>query len=214
MIGLSINGLADVRSIVGNVSRETESRLTLYAERLYEWNQRINLLSPTDMKALWPRHIVDCAQLLNIAPPGATWLDIGSGAGLPGMVVALLLQEFGGGHVHLVESNRKKAAFLLQIQAETGAPVTVHSKRVQELPEKMPQIHVVTARAVAALPGLLEMAEPWLTSGARSFFQKGRDYQAELEQCRDAWSFALVEHQSRTDHEAVILEISELGRRE
>lgn len=210
---MEVDGLDAVRAVVGDVSRETESQLGSYAERLKEWNRRINLLSPADVDTLWSRHIADCAQLMNLAPRGATWLDIGSGAGLPGMVVALLLRDFGGGHVHLVESNRKKAAFLLKVQAETGAPVTVHPRRIQELVGKLPHIDIVSARAVAALPSLLQLAEPWLSGGARALFQKGRDYQAELEQCRDGWSFTLVEHQSSTDREAVILEISQVRRR-
>jgi 16S rRNA (guanine527-N7)-methyltransferase len=196
----------------GDVSRETLERLSRYAESLTAWNRRINLISAADMDLLWARHIVDCAQIAALVPAGATWLDIGSGGGFPGIVVAAIVSGTGS-HVHLVESNRKKAAFLARIAADLGLPATVHARRIESLRGALDNVTVVTARAVAPLPRLLELAEPWLTGGARSLFQKGRDYRAELEQCRDGWIFDLVEHRSRTDGDAVILEISGLRRR-
>ncbi len=189
------------------VSRETQERLTKYAERLTDWNQRINLVSPADLTSLWDRHIADCAQIAPLAPAHAQWLDIGSGGGLPGIVVAIMLAEHQAGHVHLVESNRKKASFLLSVTTELRLPATVHACRIEQLHGKLANIDIVTARAVAALPELLVMAEPWLTTGAIGLFQKGRDYRSELEHCRDEWSFTLVEHESRTDSTAVILEM-------
>lgn len=203
-----------VASLLGDVSRETSAGLSRYAEALLRWNRRINLIAPGDAAALWSRHIADCAQLVSLAPTNATWIDIGAGAGLPGLVVAILLRDFGGGHVHLVEPNRKKAAFLLAAIAETGAAATVHACRIEELHGKWPEARVVTARAVAPLAELLRLARPWLTGRAIGLFQKGRDYRREVEQCRDEWTFALLEHPSRTDSSAVILEISGLRRKE
>lgn len=212
--GMRVQGPDAVRAILGNVSRETISALEHYAARLTEWNQRINMVSPADLQQLWGRHIADCAQLISLAPPGSNWLDIGSGAGLPGMIIGLLLKEYGGGHVHLVESNRKKASFLLYMTAESGAPVTVHARRIEDLHGADLKIDVVTARAVAPLPRLLRMAKPWLEQGATGLFQKGRDYPAELEQSRDECNFTLVEHRSSTDSDAVILELSRVEYRQ
>lgn len=203
--------IATLSALIGDVSRETRERLCLYADRLTEWNRRINLVSPGDLGLLWSRHIADCAQLVAFARTNnAVWLDIGSGSGLPGMVIAILVH--GHGHVHLVESNHKKAAFLLNVVTETGAPATVHACRIEELHGALTDVDIVTARAVAPLPRLLQMSEPWLSGRARSLFQKGRDYRAELETCSDAWAFHLLVHPSRTDSGGAILEISGLRR--
>lgn len=208
-----MTGSDALASVLDDVSRETTEKLRRYAQRLTEWNRKINLVSPSDLVILWHRHIVDCAQLITMAPRGSVWLDIGSGAGLPGMVVALLLPQYGGGHVHLVESNRKKAAFLISVASELQAPVTVHPRRIESLHGQLRDVDVVTARAVAALPQLFRLAEPWLATAAIGLLQKGRDYAAELEQCRDEWMFTLIEHPSTTDSNAVILEVSGLESR-
>lgn len=195
----------------GDVSRETFERLELFERRFIEWNHHINLTSATNLDQLWTRHIVDSAQLLRLGGHRyREWLDFGSGGGFPGAIVAIMLADHGGNHVHLVESNRKKAAFLTRIVSETGAQATVHAVRIEKLHGKLDQIGVLTARAVAKLNRLLHLARPWLMSDATAFFQKGREYKRELEDCRDDWIFDLIEHESRTDPAGVILEISNL----
>ncbi len=194
----------------GDVSRETFERLLLFERRFVEWNARINLSSKSDAGQLWNRHIVDCAQLITIGPDFRYWLDIGSGGGFPGVIVAILLKGKGDARVDLVESNRKKAAFLSRIVGETGAPATVHACRVEQLYDQVGKLDVVTARAVAELKTLLNYSRHWLEHGAKGLFQKGRDYRSEIEDCGDEWQFDLVEHASCTDPESVVLEISSL----
>lgn len=199
-----------LRRVAGDVSRETFERLDLFERRFREWNRRINLISSADTDQIWPRHVVDSAQLPALRPMSRSWLDFGSGGGFPGAVVAILLAETKDAKVHLVESNRKKAAFLSRIAAETGAPARIHACRVETLDERLDEIDTVTARAVADLKSLLFLARPWLEGPATALFQKGRDYRREIEDCHDAWRFDLVEHQSLTDPEAVILQIAAL----
>lgn len=203
-----------VEATAGGVSRETWETLQLYVARLREWNQRINLVSAGDMAAVWQRHIADCAQLHPIAPVDAHWLDFGSGAGLPGLVVAILRRDQAG-WMHMVESNGKKCAFLASMISELALRATVHHQRIEKLSlQELRDIEVVSARAVAALPRLLDLAEPWLEAGSRALFQKGRDFGAELDLCRDHWQFDLVQHRSRIDRDSVILELSRVRRTE
>ena len=196
--------------MIGEVSRETYEKLLLFENRFLKWNKRINLASETSVKDLWRRHIVDSAQIWRLGRGAKKWLDIGTGGGFPGAVLAILLSEIADAEVHLVESNAKKAAFLSQVMGETGAPATVHVCRIQELHGELGEIEVVTARAVAGLRHLLSMARPWLNEGARALFQKGRDYRAEIMECRDNWTYDLLTHESGTDPGGVVLEISGL----
>lgn len=194
-----------------DVSRETFERLTIFERRFLEWNRRISLISNSDVDSLWPRHIVDSAQLPQLVPDARRWLDFGSGGGFPGAIVAIMLSGVEGAHVNLVESNRKKAAFLSRIVAETEAPASIHAVRIEDLRGKFSGTETVTARAVADLRKLLNLSRPWLEAGARGLFQKGRDYRREIEDCRDGFTFDLIEHVSRSDPDGIVLEISNLG---
>lgn len=177
-----------------------------------KWSARINLAAPSTLPHLWQRHILDSAQLMKLAPTALRWLDLGSGGGFPGAVVAILLRDRPGGATDLVESNGKKAAFLKTVLGELGAPAHVHVSRIEDFgPESRPEI--VTARALAPLPALLDLAERWLSNGAIALFHKGRDYRREVEESADGWRFDLLEHRSVVDPESVILEISRLRRR-
>lgn len=196
----------------GDVSRETFERLIIFERLFVEWNKRINLISRSSANSLWSRHIADCAQLVSIAKNDSIWLDIGSGGGFPGAVVAIMIHDVNGAHVNLVESNGKKAAFLRRVITETGAPGTVHDARIEALGGQFGQSEIVTARAVASLTGLFALTGHWLENGARALFQKGRDYRREIEDCRDDWAFDLVEHPSRSDPEGIILEVSNLRK--
>ena len=202
----------ELQRIAGDVPRETFDLLALFEARFCEWNRRINLTSGADVRHLWHRHILDSAQLVPLAPARPIWLDLGSGGGFPGIIAAIILKDTAGAHVHLVESNRKKAAFLASIVAETGIPAKVHACRIEDMQETVPPIRIVTARAVADLNTLLNLAEPWLGADAIGLFQKGRDYLQEIKDCRDGWSFDLIEHPSRTDPGGIILEIANLRK--
>ena len=198
-------------SIAGPVSRETYEMLLRFETTFLKWNQRINLSAPSTLGQTWQRHILDSAQLLAIEPQARQWLDIGSGGGFPGLVVAFLLRERGGS-IDLVESNRKKTGFLQAIVGEFDLPARIHARRIEDVHKLVRQPHVVTARALASLPLLLDLAAPWLTNGARGLFHKGRDYRAEVEESAHHWNFDLVEHASTIDPQGVVLDIRNLRK--
>lgn len=204
--------LAEIRDVAGAVSRETLGRLGVFEAEFRKWSTRINLAAPSTLDALWSRHILDSAQLLPLAPDATDWLDLGSGGGFPGAVLAILLTERENGRIELVESNNKKAAFLKSVLGSLGAPAIVHVCRIEEAVQRVRQPQVVTARALAPLPRLLDLARPWLEAGATGLFHKGRDYAAEIAESRDAWRFDLVEHRSRVDPASRILAVSNLTR--
>lgn len=202
---------AELESVAGPVSRETFDRLLRFETQFRKWSQRINLAASSTLPQLWSRHILDSAQLLKLAPNAARWLDLGSGGGFPGAVLAILLRDRAGASIDLVESNAKKAAFLKTVLGELQAPARVHVLRIESFAGS--GYDVVTARALAPLPVLLQLASPWLAAGARGLFHKGRDYRREVEESRDAWQFDLVEHASAVDRIGVILEVSGLRRK-
>ncbi len=192
----------------GNVSRETFERLGRLDKLVRTWNRRINLIGPATAGDIWDRHIVDSAQLVPLAPAARRWVDLGSGAGFPGLVVAILHAEDVGFRVHLVESNAKKAAFLSAATAELQLPAEVHRCRIEAAFKTVGPADVVSARALAPLPKLLELAEPWLkVPGCKGLFHKGRDFVGEVERARDEWRFDLIEHRSIVDPGGMILEI-------
>ncbi|MEX0345680.1 MAG: 16S rRNA (guanine(527)-N(7))-methyltransferase RsmG [Rhizobiaceae bacterium] len=207
---MTLEKIDTLKRIAGDVSRETFEQLLYFEQQFLNWNHSINLASASSAEQVWARHILDSAQLVPIAPAARNWLDIGSGGGFPGAIVAILLRDQPDVSVHLVESNRKKAAFLTKIIGETGAPAIVHAKRIETVDGQLKNIEIVTARAVASLTDLLRMTKPWLGSGARALFQKGREYKAEIEESRVDWSFDLIIHDSRTDQDGAILEIFNL----
>lgn len=199
--------------VAGPVSRETYERLVAFESVFRRWSRRINLAAPSTLNDLWERHILDSAQLLRLAPEALRWLDVGSGGGFPGAVMAILLADKPGAEVHLVESNRKKAAFLIAALNEVGVFPRVHAKRIEDCYDVVPTPQIVTARALASLPLLIELTEPWLRTGARALFHKGRDYQREVEESGNTWRFDLIEHEDKVDAAAIILEVSNPVRR-
>ncbi len=202
-----------LKSIVPSVSRETADRLIAFEELFRKWSKAINLASPSTLVDLWNRHILDSAQLFPIAKDATQWLDIGSGGGFPGIVTACFLAEVPGGAIDLVESAGKKAAFLRTAAGYLHVPAHVRAARIETVWEKIQTPQVVTARALASLNDLFSLAEPWLTAGAIALFQKGRDYQREIDESRVGWSFDLIKHPSAIDRASVILEISNLRRK-
>ncbi|MBV2142024.1 16S rRNA (guanine(527)-N(7))-methyltransferase RsmG [Falsochrobactrum sp. TDYN1] len=201
-----------LRSVVPSVSRETTERLIAFEALFHKWSKAINLASPSTLVDLWNRHILDSAQIFPLASHASHWLDLGSGGGFPGIVTACFLKEVSGASIDLVESAGKKAAFLRTATGHLDVPARVHSARIEAMWGKIETPEIVTARALASLNDLFRLAEPWLTSGSRALFQKGRDYQREIDESRVGWSFDLVQHQSAIDPASVILEISNLRR--
>jgi 16S rRNA (guanine527-N7)-methyltransferase len=158
------------------VSDDALARLDKYAALLIEWQSRINLVAPSTVPRLWTRHIADSLQLLRHAPDAKIWIDLGSGAGFPGIPIACALAQTPGAHVHLVESNGKKAAFLREAVRITAAPAQVHGERIENYGESYAgKTDVVTARALAPLNSLLDQAFPFMAEGAIGLFLKGQD---------------------------------------
>lgn len=206
--------LASLREVVGDdVSRETFDRLAQLERQFGRWSAHINLVAPSQSGQLWQRHVLDSAQLVRFAfETSVRWADLGSGGGFPGAVLAILLCDRPSFHIDLIESNRKKAAFLKTALAGYDC-ATVHPMRIEKALTMVATPEIVTARALAPLSALFGLAAPWLGGGARGLFHKGRDYASEIKEARDAWHFDLVEHRSMVDREGRILEIRNLGAR-
>jgi 16S rRNA (guanine527-N7)-methyltransferase len=185
--------------------------LQTYLDMLADWNSRMNLVGPSALASFWRRHAYDSAQLLTFAPSAKVWADLGSGAGLPGVVLAILLKETPGAHVHLVESMVKRTRFLAEVAATLDLPVTIHTSRAEDLrPPK--GLDVVTARACAPLSRLLTFAYPCLRTGATGLFLKGRDVEHELTQARLAWHFDLRLHTSLSDPSGRVIQLQKVTR--
>ena len=209
---MNIDRHVRLEEVAGPVSRETLTKLIEFEALFQKWAARINLAASSTLHQLWERHVLDSAQLLKIKPAALRWLDLGSGGGFPGAVVAILLGGKPGAMVHLIESNKKKAAFLNAAMTTLQAPAQVHAIRIEDAYATMERPEIVTARALASLPVLLDLAGPWLSRGSTGLFHKGRDYLAEVAKSADGRRFRLVEHRSFTDPSSMILEISDLAR--
>jgi len=190
------------------VSRETLTRLDAYVTLLRRWQPAQNLVSPKTLGEVWQRHIADSAQLVALFPNVLRWVDLGSGAGLPGMITAILLTGREGAVVHLVESNQRKCAFLRSVIRESGAPAIVHEGRIESVLKQWQEpVDYISARALASLNDLLDLAEPLFAAGARAAFHKGGDFDAELAEASKSWSLDLVRHKSMIDRDSTIVEI-------
>jgi 16S rRNA (guanine527-N7)-methyltransferase len=182
------------------VSRETLDRLDRFAATLLAWQQRINLIASSTESKLWTRHIADSLQLLALAPQARTWVDLGSGGGFPGLVIACALADTPGARVHLVESSTKKATFLREAARVADAPAEVHAVRIEDFVDNFTlPVDVVTARALAPLVDLLAAAYPLLKTGAVGLFPKGQDVGSELTNAAKCWSIRSSLAQSLTD---------------
>lgn len=192
---------------VDNVSRETHQTLERFAALLLRWNRTVNLVARGDELDLWPRHIADSLQLVPLIPPKVERaIDLGSGGGFPGLVLAIVT----GIRFDLVESDQRKAAFLREAIRATGAPAVVHAARVESL--RLPPAPLVTARALAPLPRLLALAGPLLAPAGLCLFLKGSNAASELTAAGTEWHMQMTSVPSRTAPDACILRISDIAR--
>jgi len=192
-----------------NVSRETLSRLKLFAALLEEWNSRHNLVSRNSLADLWKRHIWDSAQLVDLLPPEAkTLADLGSGAGFPGLVLAVLLRERANFRTVLFEATRKKCLFLAEAAGRLGVAAEIRNIRVEDAPQE--GFDVVTARACAPLPQLLLYAQAFQKKTTLNLFLKGQSVWSELTTAHKCWSMRVTERTSRSDPSGLILMIEDL----
>ena len=214
-----------------DVSRETLGRLDAYVDLLVKWQRAINLVAPSTLKSLWTRHILDSAQIATLGAKHQSWADLGSGAGFPGLIIAILARDLARdpardpakdqpsewpepGFFHLIESDQRKASFLREAARVTGVSVKIHACRVEDiLPELRGKVTAVTARALAPLPSLLALAEPLLTTGAEGFFPKGETLSSELQRASEVFAFESRAVPSQSDEKGRILVIRDLRRR-
>jgi 16S rRNA (guanine527-N7)-methyltransferase len=207
---------ADKAAALGliSVSRETETRLDHYIELLQQWQAKTNLVAPSTLPNLWTRHVADSLQLLALHPEAKVWVDLGSGGGFPGVVLACALADTPGANIHLIERNAKKAAFLREALRVTGSPGTVHLADIVDTVERLTdRIDCVTARAVAPLHQLIGFAEPLVRKGARALFLKGQDVEAELTEATKYWMIEPRLHSSRTGGQGWIIELDRIEQR-
>ncbi|WP_213269432.1 16S rRNA (guanine(527)-N(7))-methyltransferase RsmG [Hyphomonas sp.] len=191
-----------------DVSRETLDRLGQVIATLDVWRQKSNLIGPKEWPQIWTRHVGDSWQLLDHIAQTARVVDLGSGAGFPGLIIAAARPS---GHVTMVESVGKKCAFLRAAIDAAGLPASVHQGRVEAAP--LISAEFVTARAFAPMPELLDYAAPWLRKGAVGVFPKGERWKEELTAARQRWNFAYEAIQSRSGGSGVILIVREVSRR-
>jgi 16S rRNA (guanine527-N7)-methyltransferase len=196
-----------------NVSRETMIALTHYEALLIKWAKQINLVGPSTLTHFWERHVLDCAQVLPLAGQEvATAADFGTGAGLPGLIIARLMQDLAPtAHMTLVEASAKRCGFLREAARTLDVAVTIHQQKIEVIPAQA--VDLVTARAFAPLDKLLTYAYPWSQKGAQLIFFKGEDVQREIDQASTNWAFQSRVTQSITDSRGCLLEIMNLQRR-
>jgi 16S rRNA (guanine527-N7)-methyltransferase len=196
------------------VSRETLAKLDVFVDELLRVSPHMNLIARSTVPSIWTRHIADSLQLLTLAPAAKCWIDLGSGAGFPGLVIACALAGQAGAVVHLVESIGKKAAFLRDTADRLQVPAIVHAVRIEDFVQNFTDNpDVVCARALAPLNRLLRLAHPLLKKGAQGLFPKGQDVEAELTEASKYWIIEAELVPSRTSVAGRIVVVRGLRRR-
>ena len=192
-----------------NAGPQAIADLERYRSYLAEWNEKMNLIGPATLDTFWSRHAWDSAQILPLAPDALTWADLGTGAGLPGIVLAIMQKDRPGFHVHLVDSLTKRCRFLNEVVCGLQLPATVHNSRAEDLSLT---VDIVTARACAPLSRLLGYAQPYVKRGAQALFLKGQEVASELEDAARTWDFEADVSPSLSDARGRIVRVRRLGR--
>lgn len=183
-----------------SVSRETAELLDRFAELFLRWQRAVQLVAQSTLPQLWTRHIADSLQLLDLASSAKVWVDLGSGGGFPGVVLAIALKETPGAKVHLIESDQRKSAFLREAVRALDLPAMIHVKRIEEVaPSALPGLEAVTARALAPMPELLQIASPFMQPGVKGLFMKGANVENELTEATKSWKILSTIVPSKTD---------------
>ncbi len=197
-----------------SVSREIEAKLKTYERLLLEWQEKMNLVSRHTLATAWERHFEDSLQLLPLIPDHVkTLFDLGSGAGFPGLVIAIACPDI---KVHMVESTGKKCRFLEAVSRETGVDPVIHNERIETVSRETKMVpDMISARALANLNALLEYCADWIKRNPNLIllFPKGENWAQEVEESRKGWRFTLDTHSSGTDPYAMILVLTEVKRR-
>ena len=192
-----------------SVSHETVERLETYAALLRQWQKAVNLVAPATLDEVWHRHFADSAQLLPLAPDARNWLDLGSGAGFPGLVIAILCANHENRSVHLVESNSRKCAFLQEVARRTSVSVAIHEGRIEDAANagRVGKVDVVTARALAPLAKLLALSDGFFSEQTIGLFLKGREASREMEEAGGVGRFSFQSIPSRVHGEGSIIAV-------
>ena len=193
------------------VSRETADRLDRFVALLLQWQRKTNLIAPSTVGEIWTRHIADLLQLLEHAPNARRWVDLGSGSGFPGLVLACALAEDPDALVYLIESNKKKAAFLREAARLVGAPAVIEPVRIEDFVQTFQKpVDIVTARALAPLNRLAGLAFPLIERGAKGLFLKGQDVEGELTEASKYWNIEASLLPSKTSCDGRIVAVHAL----
>lgn len=200
----------------GDVSRETIERLQIFVDLVLKWQPVQNLIAPSTIPDIWERHVIDSLATKWAMPEAKTWVDIGSGAGFPGVVTAILQAGDPDAHVHFIESNQRKVAFLRTALRETGSKGTVYPGRIESVAKSWEHgpVDAISARALANLDLLLSLSEPFWQNGATCVFHKGQDFQREVNEASQRWTFDLVERNSLIDSTSRLLLLSNISSRQ
>jgi 16S rRNA (guanine527-N7)-methyltransferase len=204
-------GPEDAQRLTG-VSRETMARVHSYLDVLDEWRERINLIGPGEGRHLWRRHVLDSLQLVDqISGDDLKIVDLGTGAGFPGLLIACAVAERPGARVTLVEKSVRKSQFLQAAIDEVGLPARVMNVRIEEPPRE--KFDLLTARALAPLPKLLGYGYGWLKPSGKALLMKGKDAEAELAEAREDWTFEMSDRASLSSPEGRVLKVSSISPR-
>ncbi|MBL4784564.1 MAG: 16S rRNA (guanine(527)-N(7))-methyltransferase RsmG [Cohaesibacteraceae bacterium] len=189
-----------------NVSRETISIFECYIELLKKWQKVQNLVSNNTLHEVWDRHIADSMQTVLLYPDAKVWMDLGSGGGLPGIVLAILLKNNTESHVHMIESNLRKVAFLRTVIRELSLKATVHSDRADKvISDWKIRPDAISARGFAAFSLICDLCEPLISKGSVGVFHKGKDFIQEFDKASLYWSLDLIQETSMIDKEGVMI---------
>lgn len=201
------------QEVDADVSRETLEKLEIYVDLLKKWSPKINLVAKSTLDRVWNRHVADSLQLARLLQlESGSYVDLGSGGGLPGIVIALCKQDLSPSlqDITLIEADLRKSAFLRTVLRETSTTATVLTQRIEEvIPLKA---NVLTARALAPLPRLLSFAIRHMAPASHAYFQKGKNWENEVAEAQAAFSFRVERHTSQIEDGSVILKIGDITR--
>jgi 16S rRNA (guanine527-N7)-methyltransferase len=204
---------ARVRAILGNVPDETLRRLEIYERLLLEWQRVLNLVGPATLDDIWLRHFADSWQVADILPEAKVWVDLGSGAGFPGLVTAIRYADAPSTRTHLIEVDQRKCAFLRAVSRETGAHAMIHCGRIEAIVATIGEpVDALSARALAPLPILLDYASPLIARGAVAVFSKGKQFQDELTASLTVGKYSISTIESRTEAGARLVLVRRAAR--
>ena len=196
------------KSWLDNLDTKTIERLKIYHDLLLKWKSVKNLISNKTYDDIWTRHFQDSAQILDLAPNAQSWVDLGSGGGFPGLVIAILLSENLNCKIQLIDSDHRKCAFLRHVSRETGASVDVHCGRIEDILPHLDRPDVISARALAPMKQLLDWSEAFIKQGTTGLFLKGQDVDKELTEISTYSNFKMKMVKSKTDPKARIVVVS------